>query len=255
MAQLEEITPHVVAITTGWSGGNVGGIELDSFSVAVDTTKNYSLALEFRKALENCFNKQVKHAFLTHHHSDHVKGMDAFIEGSVLSSKWTASKVRSLTSVTGFPSNTFEDEYRIEDEHLHVELYHSGGHTQDSSYLYFPHEKVIFAGDLIFQGYLFFSGYKCDPIAWISTLEHFRELRPRKIIPGHGSVLSSPADLEKHITLMYRFKEAIQEGKEQNIEPRSIEVPEFVLSYSERVPEIELVKWFRRTAVSWYRHL
>ena len=130
MVELKIITPHAVAIDTGWSGGNVGGVGLENFIVAIDTTKNYPKAVEFREALETHFNQPVKFAFLTHHHSDHAKGMDAFDKGSIISSKWAAQKVRNLTSVTNFPTITFDDSYTIEDGDLRVELHHSGLHRR-----------------------------------------------------------------------------------------------------------------------------
>ncbi|MGY5876203.1 MAG: MBL fold metallo-hydrolase [Candidatus Thorarchaeota archaeon] len=255
MVELEILTDHVAAITTGWSGGNVGGISLQDYCIAVDTTRNYERGIEFRKSLEAHFDMPVKYVLLTHHHSDHANGLNAFHNAKIISSKQTASKVRSLTKITNFPTELFNDEYFIQDGEFNIEIHHSGGHTSDSSYLYYPKEQVIFAGDLLFEGYLFFAGHKSDPNLWIDVLEHFKKLKPKMIVPGHGPVLYKISDLEKHINLMKRFRQAIREAVENKQNPRTMETPEFIYAVSDRLPPVELEKWFRRTAISWFKRV
>jgi glyoxylase-like metal-dependent hydrolase (beta-lactamase superfamily II) len=250
---LRELSPHVVCITNGWSGGNVGGISLNNSSIAVDTTHNFEKGKEFRRSLESHFGLPVEYVFLTHHHSDHAKGLDAFHGATIISSKETAKKVRSLTSISTFPTEVFSTDYHVQDGDRKVEMFHSGGHTSDSAYLYFPEEAVIFAGDLIFENYLFFAGYKSNPNVWIDVLTHFRNLRPRKIVPGHGPVLEKASELDKHIDLLIQFRDSIRDAKESGIDPRTMTPPDFIFSVSERLPEDELVKWYRRTARSWYK--
>jgi len=255
MVDLEVLTEHVVAITNGWSGGNVGGISLQNFLIAVDTTHNFEKGQEFRQSLESHFDLQVKYVLLTHHHSDHAKGLDAFGDAKTICSRQTATKVRSLTSITNFPKEGFKDEYRIRDSEFDVVICHSGGHTSDSSYLYFPNDHVIFAGDLIFEDYLFFAGHKSDPNLWISTLEHFKKLTPKKIVPGHGPVLTNVRDLDKHIILLKKFRESIREAVNNKLNPRTMAIPEFVYAVSDNKPAVELEKWFRRTAISWFKRV
>ncbi|MGY5853044.1 MAG: MBL fold metallo-hydrolase [Candidatus Thorarchaeota archaeon] len=87
MVELEILTDNVVAITNDWSGGNVGGVCLQDFLIAVDTTHNFNKGQEFRSSLETHFDKQVRFVLLTHHHSDHAKGLDAFDDATILSSR------------------------------------------------------------------------------------------------------------------------------------------------------------------------
>jgi len=253
MSELVEITENVVAITSGWSGGNVGGIALDNFSVAVDTTHNFEKGTQFRNSLETHFGLPVKYTFLTHHHSDHANGLNAFRDTKIVSSKKTGQKVRSLTKLDTYPTEITTNEYTREGGDIHVELVHTGGHTSDSSYLYFPKDEVIFAGDLLFENYLFFAGYQSDPCFWINVLEHFKTLKPRRIIPGHGPILKNTSDLDKHISLLYSFMEVIKTALNNGIDPRTLETPDFVFAASDRIPEEELTKWFKRTVRSWHR--
>jgi len=255
MSHLEEISTSVVAITSGWSHGNVGGIALDNFVVVIDTTNSPERGKEFRDELDERFDVPVKYTFLTHHHSDHATGLNAFSDTTVISHKRTAKKIRSLTRINTYPSIVFDTEYEIRDKDSLVELYHTGGHTSDSSYLHFPNEKVIFSGDLIMEGFLFFAGYQSNPNNWINALNQFKKLRPRFIVPGHGPVLRSIRDLDKHITLLRNMRDILQTASKEGLNPKNITIPDFVYKASTRASDEDLEKWFRRTATSWIRRV
>lgn len=255
MTELELVSPRVAAITSGWSGGNVGGISLENSVIAIDTTHNFTKGKIFREQLEATFEQPVRHVFLTHHHSDHAKGMDAFSDAEIISSKGTARKVRALGSVRTYPTTHIDQEYRIQEGELQVIMVPVGGHTSDSSYLVFPHDNIIFAGDLIFENYLLFAGYQSDPLIWLKVLKTFRELKPNRIIPGHGPVLETPHDLNKHISLLQSFIETIRKARSTKIPPKEIKVPEFIYQFSKKVPPSELEKWFYRTLISWYKRI
>ncbi len=255
MFQLAEISPHVVACTEPECGGNVGGIAFNSFCIAIDSTHNLWKGREFRRQLEGYFGLPVKYLFLTHHHSDHAKGLDAFSNIEIISSIKTAAKVKSLTSIQTFPTILFQREYVIEEDDSSVRIVKAGGHTSDSSYLYYRNEDVIFAGDLVFENYLFFAGYQSDPTKWLNALKEFKELKPRIIVPGHGPPLTSIKDLDKHILLLQSFIEVIHKAREKGIPAKEMEIPNFVYQQSTRIPKIELEKWFKRTAISWYKRV
>ncbi|MDF1538218.1 MAG: MBL fold metallo-hydrolase [Candidatus Thorarchaeota archaeon] len=202
MKYLENISPSVAAISSGWSSGNVGVVAFDNFVIAIDTTNSPERGRIFREEIDSHFNLDVKYTFLTHHHSDHASGLNAFSDTTIISTKQTAKKIRSLTRINTYPSVVFDSEYTISNETDYAELHHTGGHTSDSSYLHFPKERVIFSGDLIFEGYLFFAGYQSNPNKWIAALERFKELNPNIIVPGHGPTLNGVKPLDKHISLL-----------------------------------------------------
>ncbi|MHA1908791.1 MAG: MBL fold metallo-hydrolase [Candidatus Thorarchaeota archaeon] len=255
MNYLEEISPTVAAITSGWSHGNVGAVVLDSFVVVIDTTNSPERGRIFRDEVDSHFDVPVKYAFLTHHHSDHASGLNAFGDTTVISYKQTAKKIQSLTRINTYPSVIFDEYYKIDDNEDYVELHHSGGHTSDSSFLHFPRERVIFAGDLIFEGFMFFAGYQSNPYRWIAALERFQELRPKTIVPGHGPVLKSVKALDKHIHLLQDVVESIKLAVKQKKDPKTLDIPDFVHAASKHASKEDLSKWFRRTATSWYRRV
>ena len=63
---LEVITPHTVANTTGLGRGNVGAVSLRNFTVAIDSTIYAKTALLFRQNLEEHFNLPIKFLIFTH---------------------------------------------------------------------------------------------------------------------------------------------------------------------------------------------
>ncbi|MHA2364394.1 MAG: MBL fold metallo-hydrolase [Candidatus Hodarchaeales archaeon] len=254
MIRLETITPHVVADTSGWSSGNFGGISLENFSVAVDSTSSPDRGKIFREHLEVHFGLSVKYLLLTHYHYDHTRGMTAFKDTTIISSVLTEKKIRSRKSATVRPSVTFKDNHLVKEGDFKVEIIHTGGHTAGSSYIYFPYEKVVFAGDLIFEGYMIFAGYGSNPEAWIDALENFKRLKLDKIVPGHGPILEPRKDLDKHLTLLYSLREVISEAAKQNKDPKKLKTPDFVFALSDRIPDSELTKWFHRMTTSWFKY-
>ena len=253
--QLELITKEVATETTGWSGGNVGGIVLENCLVAIDTAHNNSKGREFRIALEKEFGMPVGFTFLTHHHSDHAKGLDAFSDTTIISSEITAKKIRSLKSITTYPTVVFKNDYIIKDGQRQIQLNRTGGHTIDSSYLYDSKEQVLFSGDLIFEGYLLFAGYKSNPLEWIDVLTRFKRLRPLFIIPGHGPIIRNIKELEKHIYVIQSIVDCIGSMEADHLNLGDLTIPQRVKQVYNKAPADELTKWFYRTITSWRKRV
>jgi glyoxylase-like metal-dependent hydrolase (beta-lactamase superfamily II) len=65
-----------------------------------------------------------------------------------------------------------------------------GGHSRgDQSILVNGRDSVLFAGDLIVEGYFGdLPDNEADVLAWIDRLNHLEQLDPETVVPGHGSV-------------------------------------------------------------------
>ena len=91
------------------------------------------------------------------------------------------------------PDRVFEERFEGVLGGVRYEVIHFGGHTPDSSIVWLPEKKVLFASDLIFQGrypYIF----DADIPAWIAALNRLRNFPAEAIIPGHG-VLCGEAEI------------------------------------------------------------
>jgi len=61
------------------------------------------------------------------------------------------------------------------------------GHTEADAFLNLPHEKVLFAGDLVVVGVQPSTG-NGDPEHWIEELDQIERMAPERVVPGHGPV-------------------------------------------------------------------
>jgi cyclase len=83
------------------------------------------------------------------------------------------------------PTDYFEDRRAMEIGGKKLEIIHLGGHTPGSSVVWLPDERILFAGDLIFQGrYPFLATANVPKL--VEALKWLPSLGARVIVPGHG---------------------------------------------------------------------
>ena len=245
---LEPITSLTVAQTTGEGRGNVGAVSLRNFCIAIDSTMYVKTGELMRKNLEVQFGVPVRYLVLTHYHGDHIFGLKAFKDVCILSSE-TTSKImlndETKTRYSAFikelakegsigegieyilPSLLFNNSIKIQDEDLYIEIFHTGGHTAGSSFISFPHEKVVFAGDLIFENTFPYAGDPtCNPELLIKALEKMQNIKADVYVPGHGPILKGASALDRHIKFYKDLRNIIKGAINDNIEATKISVPD-----------------------------
>jgi len=246
--ELEEISPLTVANTTGEGRGNAGGIALRNFCIAIDSTMYVKTAEIMRKNLEQKFGVPVKFLVITHYHGDHIFGIKAFKDICVLSSEMTSrimvneeTKSRYAGFIKGLeaegplgegveyivPNLLFKNTLTIQDDDLYIKIFHTGGHTAGSSFISFPHEKIVFAGDLIFENVFPYAGDpSCNPEQLITALEQMREINANIYIPGHGPIMNGASSLDRHISFYKDLRSIIKDAINNNINASKIEIPD-----------------------------
>jgi glyoxylase-like metal-dependent hydrolase (beta-lactamase superfamily II) len=214
MIELETVTSRTVAHTSGIKrSGNFGGIALNNFSIAIDATSTIDLGKDFRKQLEAKFDIPVNYLFLTHTHTDHRNGLKAFNDVPLIASENCIKNMVKSQRLSDFTINSFKDYSSVKDDALEVEFHYIGGHTVGSSIAYFPAEKVLFSGDLIFHGgfnfnipFLTFYQNKVfdnkkkktgNPEEYIAAFERFLRMDIEVIVSGHGPVIFKPEEVIK----------------------------------------------------------
>ncbi|MFX1251996.1 MAG: MBL fold metallo-hydrolase [Promethearchaeota archaeon] len=265
---LESVSPHTVAVSS-IPGGNCAGIALNEFVIAIDSTMFPKTGTNLREKLEKKFGLPVKFLFVTHSHGDHVFGMKAFKDTTIIGSsklasvmvenvktRWTPEALDEWKKENPeiaplleeveivFPSVGFETKLEIIDGDLKLELYQSGGHTACSSYAYFPYEKVLFSGDLIFaKTFPYASDPSCNPDLWIQTLEHFLTLDVEKFVNGHGPVVDR-TEIEKHLTFFKDFRDRIKKAIAAGESTDTIQMPDFYEDESGKRKKTALEHWY-----------
>jgi glyoxylase-like metal-dependent hydrolase (beta-lactamase superfamily II) len=183
----------------------MGGISLGTYSLAIEAGNPLKVGHSFRQDLESFFKLPVKYLFLTHAHSDHRNGMDAFKDTILLISQKCKDNMPKNTRFAVWNIETFEDKFILEEKNLLVEFHHVGGHSLGSSVAYVPSERVLFAGDLFFEetinlGMPFLGFYQssprktANPEEYLKAFESFKSMKLDYIVPGHGNVITNPQE-------------------------------------------------------------
>jgi glyoxylase-like metal-dependent hydrolase (beta-lactamase superfamily II) len=257
-----KLTKRTLAVTSKM-GFIAGAISLDNFIVVIDSTLFPFTARLLRKHINEVFKLPVRFLFLTHYHGDHFWGVAAFNDVIITGSKplirniidereiqparfkeWKKEDPKKAQLINEIdtsllPNITFTNGIEIRDEELFVELYHCGGHTSCSSYAYFPHDKVLFAGDLIFAKEWPWAGDPtCNPGKWINALDEILKLDIDKVIPGHGPI-TCKEEVEVQLNFLKRLKEETIIVLEQKKGIESIKIPPF---YKDKTPG----EWVRK---------
>lgn len=114
------------------------------------------------------------------------------------------------------PDLRFESRLTLHGDSRHAELITwGGGHTPSDAALYLPHERILFAGDLIFYR-MHASMQFGDPVEWTRVLDEMDKLTIETLVPGHGQVTGHGAIAAQRgylETLLDLGREAIAEGR------------------------------------------
>lgn len=245
---LESISPLTVANTTGEGRGNAGGLSLRNFCIVIDSTMYVKTGELLRKNLENHFGVPVKYLVLTHYHGDHIFGLKVFKDIPILSSEMTSKVMLNDETKSRYqvfikdlakegpigegieyivPTLLFTDKLIIQDDDLHIEIFHTGGHTVGSSFVSFPHEKVVFAGDLLFENSFPYAGDPtCNPELIIEALKKMQDIKADIYIPGHGPIMKGAGSLDRHIQFYHELRENVREAIKEDIPAEKINIPD-----------------------------
>jgi glyoxylase-like metal-dependent hydrolase (beta-lactamase superfamily II) len=264
---LDRTSDNTIASIGGTGFANTGAIKLGSKLIVIDTSLYKISAEHCKEKIEHLFAQNVSHVIYTHYHGDHTFGSSPFRNAEIISSKntsnniqigyhndWKAGLEEEDPLVTEpieilKPSVTFDSSHSLSDEELEIQIRKLGGHTSGSSIIYFPNEKMMFSGDLIFHKTFPYGGDPtCDVDLWIEALRTIKTYNVDKIIPGHGPVIRNKHDIDHYIKFFENVRETIKEGIE-NYKPLSqidklIEVPEILVDAAERRKEVSVERWY-----------
>lgn len=219
-ASLQEIVPGVFAWMQpegGWWVNNAGFVTDEDAreAMVIDTCVSSERTRRFLdEAHRATGGARVRMALNTHQHGDHTYGNHLLPESTVILSQerardgiladtifteppriwepmpdWSDAVLRA-------PEVTFGDRAVVHLGGRRVELHHPGetAHTPGDAVAWLPEERVLFAGDLVFnQGApLIFMG---DLAGSRRSLEWLAEFGAEHLVPGHGALLSGADEI------------------------------------------------------------
>lgn len=241
-----KLSDYVYSDTSGEGKGNIGAIELNNYTVVVDSTISTKNATAFRRSLESQVKSPIQKLILTHYHSDHTLGIPVFRDCEIIASEPYKRLKRSAKYQTTL---TFEKSLALKDEDLTVEIVLAQGHTSDSSYVYFPCEKTLFSGDLIFAKTFFYAGDQTfNPERWLEALKKLLSIEIDVVVPGHGPVCGKE-EIVAYINFFEdtcsTVKELVKSGAKKRDVINYEGFPEFYPEYRKGVRELALANWYK----------
>jgi glyoxylase-like metal-dependent hydrolase (beta-lactamase superfamily II) len=135
------------------------------------------------------------------------------------------------------PTVSLEDTLTIRENALEARILFLGaGHTDGDVVLYLPSKKIVFAGDLFFNGAIP-NVQDASVLEWLKTLDKLLKLDAEKYLPGHGAVAS-----KKEVELFKGYLEdlrlmvqaAVDRGDSLEQATREIQLPAKYDSYQFR---------------------
>jgi cyclase len=192
-----------------WWLNNTGFIVGDDAVVAIDATSTERRTRALLDAIRDITPTPVRTLVNTHHHGDHTNGNCLFADATVIGHRLCREGVRAqviggLDAVFGSvdwgeltirpPEVVFDEQLTLYVGDVRVELHHLGtpAHTTNDVVAWLPDKRVLFTGDLVFNG--------GTPFMLMGSVEGFLEALPRlrefdaaTLVPGHGPVCDPAA--------------------------------------------------------------
>jgi cyclase len=202
---LEEVSPGLYSYVQpdgSWCLNNTGLLVGGGRAVVVDSCATEARSRAFLDRLRRVTELPVTTVVNTHHHGDHTFGNFVFEGATVIGHhRCRAEAIEAgLLMKRVFPEVdfgdvrveppfvTFEDRLSLWVGDLEVELRHLGpAHTDNDVVAWVPERRVLFAGDIVFNGGTPFllMGSLAGSLAALDALE---SLGPAVVVPGHGPV-------------------------------------------------------------------
>ena len=242
-------------------GGNTTALVFLKRVILVDAGKSLPVMVEIRKEIEEVTNKKVDTVILTHFHSDHTGAVPVFSDCTIVSSTLLLKKLKEAKRKPHkgyelvFPNKTFDNYLEISDGDTRLLIKQTGGHSDDSTYVYCPGYRVLAAGDNLIVNAYPFGGKGCNPDVWIQALEEYLTLDADYIIPGHGPVVGKDTVkefLDYMVNVKKVMKKQIAEGvSKENVIKAAGEV-KYLYTPQDTTREDYYRRWKEQYLKSWY---
>jgi cyclase len=213
---IREVAPDVF-VETEFHGANVGFVVTGEGVVLIDTPMLPDDARTWRAEISKRTDQEIIYIINTDHHRGHIVGNQHFPTATVVAHEFAWKNMRSYgdsfrTRLLNLyrervpdaarewrkhlkiiePEVTFTDRTVLFKGDKEIQLIPVGGHTPATTVIYFPNEKILFAGDLVVTDRPPFLS-QGNTKRWLQALTYLRKLSYDVLVPGHGELTGKEA--------------------------------------------------------------
>ncbi|GGH51562.1 MBL fold metallo-hydrolase [Microbacterium album] len=187
----------------GWMINNMGLITGADAATSVDVTSTERRTRDYLRAIAGVTKAPLRRVILTHSHPDHCNGASLVPDAEIVAHRGALEEMRVAHPLAPhifehfdqgaarprLPTMVFDDELTLDPAGRRILVRNPGthAHTGGDAYVWLPEERVLFAGDLVFNGGTPFA-LSGSPLGWLRAIEQMAALAPEVVVPGHGDV-------------------------------------------------------------------
>lgn len=239
-ARVTEVSENIYAYVQpdgSWWINNTGFLIGRRGVVSVDACSTERRTRDFLGTIAGLTDQPVRTLINTHHHGDHTFGNYLFAGATIVAHDrarqamldWGRPRSAPIWTDVDWghielelPFLTYEDEVRVYVDELPCHVRHVGtpAHTTNDSIVWVPERRLLFSGDVLFNGGTPFllQGSLSGALLALQTI---RALDPLTIVPGHGEVCG--VEVIDQVERYLRFLQALAlDGHQAELSPLEV---------------------------------
>ncbi len=204
---------------------NAGFVVTNEGVVVFDTLGTPSLGYLLLQKIRSVTDKPVRKVVISHYHADHIYGLQVFKEqgAEIYAPKGALEYIGSAVAKERLEERRFSLEPWVNDATYIVSADHfldkdtvfelgglrfqlnmvGAAHSEGDMTMYVEPDRVLFSGDIIFEGRVPYLG-DANTRQWLQSLKQMETSRLTALIPGHGAAARDP---NKAITMTRSYLE------------------------------------------------
>jgi cyclase len=239
-----------VFVETELHGANVGFVVTSEGVILIDTPLLPDDARRWHREIERRTSQRIIYIINTDHHRGHILGNQYFPTATVIAHEFAWKNMQSYGDSfrtrllnlyrdrmpeavaeweqhleIALPRITFTDRILLFKGDQEIHLIPLGGHTQATTVVYLPRDKILFAGDLVITDRPPFLS-QSNTKRWLQALTYLRKLRYDVLVPGHGELTGKEATerMSEFLRLVRRrVRSAYRSGMSKSDTTRSLQ--------------------------------